>query len=391
MRCLNQPARLWAMRWLATTLGLLVWLACHPQPGSRGYARDAAVVPDADFNQLFAAHGNGWTGGDGTVSIGLPDGRSLWLFGDSFLGGVDPDGGRAADTPFIRNCALIHSQGRLTPLHGRRDGAPAALFQPAAAGQWYWPGDATVQDERLLIFLHRFKRTGPGLWDWQWMGTDLALITLPALQIENIRALPFTNGVRYGAAILERQSSIYIYGVAEAEGRQHLHVARTTDRTLAPDAWQFFSGNQWSPAPEQSASLLTGVGSQFSLIPYRRSYVLITMDGRTPFSGRLVAYQAPRPEGPFEGPVYLYQAPEADGDLAAYNPFVHPQFSRSGSLLISYNVNHLHDPAALYRDASIYRPRFIRLDLAHFLPSQPEVEHQFGGSWGWGTSRRGKR
>lgn len=391
MRCPNKLTRFWALRWFAAALGLLFLLACHPQPSSLGYDRDAAVVPDAEFNHLFAAHGDGWTGGDGTVSIQLPDGRSLWLFGDSFLGGVNPDGSRDAATPFIRNCAQIHFQGRLTPLYGQREGAPAALFQPAAADEWYWPGDGTVQEGRLFVFLHRFHRTGTGLWDWQWTGTDLALIGLPALHLETIRPLPFANGVRYGAAILEHQSSIYIYGVAEAAGRKQLHVARATTESLADGSWLFFDGDQWSTDPERSAPVLTGVGSQFSLMPYRQAYALITMDGRTPFSGRLVAYKAPRPEGPFQGPVFMYTAPEADSDVAAYNPFIHPQFTRQGRLLISYNVNHLHDPEALYRDAQIYRPRFVRLDLAHFLPSPPAVEHQFGGSWGWGTSRRGKR
>jgi hypothetical protein len=80
---------------------------------------------------------------------------------------------------------------------------------------------------------------------------------------------------------------------------------------------------------------LSGVSSQFSLIPHRSSYALITMDGRTPFSGRLVVYAAPQPEGPFQGPLSLYQAPEADGERAAYNPFVHPQFTRRGQLLVS--------------------------------------------------------
>jgi hypothetical protein len=32
-------------------------------------------------------------------------------------------------------------------------------------------------------------------------------------------------------------------------------------------------------------------------------------------------------------------------------------------VLVSYNLNHLNDPEALYRDAGLYRPRFIRVDL----------------------------
>ena len=89
--------------------------------------------------------------------------------------------------------------------------------------------------------------------------------------------------------------------------------------------------------------------------------------------------------------MFIFKAPEASDEVAAYNPFVHPQFTRQGRILVSYNVNHLHDPAMLYRDAHIYRPRFIRVDLARFLPAADEVEHEFGGSWGWGTGRSGRR
>lgn len=391
MQCSESPARFSALRWLAAILGVVVLLACHPQPHTHGHVSEAAVEPDADFNRLFAAPDNGWTGGDGTVSIRLPDGRSLWLFGDSFLGVVDPDGSRAADTPFIRNCALIQSPNGLTPLYGQRDGVPKAFFRPGSKDEWYWPGDGTVQGDRLMVFLHRFRQSRPGLWGWQWTGTDLALIGLPGLRLEAIQPLTVANGIRYGAALLEHQDRIYIYGVAETAGRKHLHVARTTGESLASGPWLFFDGDQWSPVPEHSVPVLTGAGSQFSIIPFRQGYALITMDGRTPFSGRLVAYTAPRPEGPFHGPVFLYEAPEASDAVAAYNPFVHTQFTRQGRLLISYNVNHLHDPEILFRDAYIYRPRFIRLDLAHFLPAPTKVEHQVGGHWEWGTRRRGRR
>ncbi len=389
MRFLDRAKRGVALRWLAT-MGLLLVLACHPPREARRFD-PPAVVPDAGFNRLFVAPGPGWTGGDGTVSVQLPDGRTLWLFGDSFLGRIDPDGTRSADTPFIRNCALIQSPGGLTPLYGQRQGAPAALFQTATRDEWYWPGDATLQAGRLLVFLHRFRSTGPGLWDWQWIGTDIAVLGLPGLGVEAIRPQPVATRTRFGAALLEHQGQVYIFGVTDAAGPRRLHVARAAAGSLLDPDWVFFDGRRWSPAPGRSAGVLTGVGSQFSVVPFRKGFVLITMDGRTPFSGRLVAYTASRPEGPFEGPIALFTAPEAGGDIAAYNPFVHPQFTQQNRILVSYNVNHLKDPTVLYRDAHLYRPRFIRVDLARGLPAASPVEHEFGGHWGWGTGRSGRR
>jgi hypothetical protein len=357
-----------AVLWVASLLG------CHPQHA----LAPAIVSPDPAFNQLFEGQGIGWTGGDGTVSIPLPDGRSFWLFGDSFLGTVDPDGRRAADTPFIHNCALIQNGAHLAPLYGLREGQPAAIFQPTARDEWYWPGDGTVHADRLFVFLHRFRPLRPGLWNWQWTGTEIALLGLPDLRVNAIRAVPINNGIRYGTALLEHKDRIYIYGVAASAGRNQLHVARTTADGLVAGRWQFFDGNTWSAGPERTAAVLNGVSSQFSVLPFRDGFVLITMDARTPFSGRLVAYRSLRPQGPFHGPVPIYDTPEASRDVAAYNPFVHPQFTRRGRILISYNVNHLHDPDILYQDARLYRPRFIRVDLALLLPDRLDGGHAFG-------------
>ncbi len=389
MRIFGRVRRHRPHRWLAT-LGLLLVLACGPLHDTERID-PPVVVPDAVFNRLFTAPDLGWTGGDGTVSVQLPDGRSLWLFGDSFLGRIDPDGTRPADTPFIRNSALIQSPGDLTPLVGQCRGVPAALFQTAAGDEWYWPGDATLQAGRLLVFLHRFRPTGPGLWDWQWIGTDIAVLGLPGLDLESIQPQPVATRIRFGAALLEHRGQVYIFGVTEAPGPKRMHVARTAAGSILESAWTFFDGRGWSPDPGRSIPVLTAVGRQFSVVPYRQSFVLIAMDGRTPFSGRLVAYTAPRPEGPYDGPVTLFKAPEAGGQVAAYNPFVHSQFTRQDRILISYNVNHLSDPSVLYRDAALYRPRFIRVDLARFLSIPPPVEHEFGGHWGWRLRRSGRR
>ena len=45
----------------------------------------------------------GWTGADGAYSVRLPSGDTLWLFSDTFWGGVNPEGKRAAGTRFINN------------------------------------------------------------------------------------------------------------------------------------------------------------------------------------------------------------------------------------------------------------------------------------------------
>ena len=65
-------------------------------------AKAANSVEAVYWDSVFTRYGNGWTGGDGAISYKLPDGRSLWLWGDSFLDTVYPDRHRPV-VGFIHN------------------------------------------------------------------------------------------------------------------------------------------------------------------------------------------------------------------------------------------------------------------------------------------------
>ena len=353
-----------AARWL---LFLLVgmFLACARLPGG-DTSPDLAGQPDPVFNQLFTRSGPGWTGGDGTLSVALPDGRTLWLFGDSFLGSVRPDGSRPVDSPLVRNCLVVQDGARLETRHGGTVRNPAAFLMPADPEAWYWPGDGTFTGRQVQVFYHRYRQVSEGMWGWAWDGTVVAVLTLPGLAVQRVTELPIANGVAYGAALLERFSWVYIFGVERRAGRNHLHVARAPRHDLeAP--WQFWAGDRWALEAAASRAIMAGVGRQFGVVPLNENIGLVTMDLRQPFSRRIVLYSAQSPTGPWQGPVEIYQAPEADHAVAAYNTFVHPQFDGPAGQLISYNLNHVHDPDALYADAALYRPRFIRADLERLI------------------------
>ena len=176
-------------------------------------------------------------------------------------------------------------------------------------------------------------------------------------------AVAHDHGVAYGAALSEKGAWVYIFGTEQRGAVKHLHVARAP-RSGLEGPWRYWTGRHWSDNPRASRSILDGVSSQFGVVNLRQGLGLVTMDDRQPFSDRMVAYWAEIPTGPWQGPVEIYRAPEASSAVVAYNPFIHPQFSphRNGDL-ISYNINHVHDPVTLYDDAGLYRPRFIRVDL----------------------------
>ena len=81
--------------------------------------------------------------------------------------------------------------GRPVPDHPRhRNGRRAASAAPAEQPeQWYWPSDATVEDDHLHVMALRMRATGTGPWDFEILGTDLVTYALPDLALRAIRPL----------------------------------------------------------------------------------------------------------------------------------------------------------------------------------------------------------
>ncbi|MBR9980522.1 MAG: DUF5005 domain-containing protein, partial [Desulfatitalea sp.] len=322
--------------------------------------------------RLFSPGNGGWSGGDGTLSIPLPDGRTVWLFGDSLLGAVAPDRSRASDAPFVRNCLVVQSGFDLQTHCRDANGGAVDTFPSGTPAAWYWPAHGLTVADRLLVFLHRFESTGPELWQWRWTGNALARFSLPELHLERITAAPSANGILYGVTVLEHPPWVYIFGTDDRPFPQQAHLARVASGRI-DGPWHYFDGRQWSGDPAASVPILSGVSTQYAVLAARDAFYLFTMDGREPFSHWLVAYRAHQPWGPWHGPLPLYPAPSDEGRVAVYNPFVHPQFTDNGRVLVSYNRNPIDDPDALYRDADLYRPRFVWVDLAAVDAQLPEV------------------
>lgn len=57
------------------------------------------------------------TGGDGTYSIPLPDGRSIFLMGDSYIGPVT-NGQRPTSDHMFRNTYILYDEGRVSAIYG---------------------------------------------------------------------------------------------------------------------------------------------------------------------------------------------------------------------------------------------------------------------------------
>jgi hypothetical protein len=104
---------------LLLALGFAPLAAAPPLPGR----------PEPQWDDLFRRQ-EGWTGGDATYSLSLGDGRTMWLFADSWIGPIK-DGGHGPGSRLVNNTIAIHKTPR------------AGAVPDAETLQFYWgPNDA---------------------------------------------------------------------------------------------------------------------------------------------------------------------------------------------------------------------------------------------------------
>lgn len=340
----------------------------------------AGVSTNTGLSSMFTRYGNsgaGWTGADSTYSARLPSGSDVWLFSDTFLPPITAPT-RPTSAPLVNNTLVPQSGSTLSTIHGGTAAAPEAVMRPATAGHWYWIGGGSVSGSNLEIPMTEWRKIGPSVWDIRWQANALARIPTSNLRAApTITALPSATGINWAAWTLREGSTTYVYGVEDLGADKYMHIAKVTG-SLA-NRWSFYKGGDpalpasWSATESDSIRVLDHVSNEHSVHKLRSGlYMMTTMDTSLAFNNEIVAYFSCKPTGPFVARTSLYRAPEAgpwgsylDGDVYAYNAHAHPQLSSSTNVVVTYNVNSLDATIGgdLYRDVSIYRPRFLNVAL----------------------------
>ena len=325
-----------------------------------GSATPFADAPAASLTAMWARPATGWTGADGTLSSTLPDGRTAWLFGDTFLGGVAANGSRAAITPMVSNTMVVQDPTCLTTRFGGTRRAPEALVRPTDRQQWSWPSQPYVDGAGLRVAMTRIRRTSSDDWGFAATGVDLATFALPGLELTSVVPLTDDPTVLWGAAVLTDGSDRYVFGVEDRGLAKHLHVAKVLGGDLAVAAsWRYWDGRGWSTTSTASARVADGVGNQLSVLRDGAGLALVS---QPVFSRHVVLLRAPAPEGPWTAQPDLAEVPDPGPEAWTYNATAHAGFTDGRSLLLSYNVN-AATSEGLYAQADRYRPRFLRATL----------------------------
>lgn len=269
---------------------------------------------------------------DGAGGIVLPDGRTLWLYGDKIAQG-QMDLGTHFQT--------VDQKGAATPLQ---------QLAPNRNGSWFWPlGGAFMEKGKLYAMLGQFKPGGSGSpMDIGFDHSVMAELDPKSLQVRGMRDLP-ADGVQWGSSVIHDGGHTYMYGIKDVGGKKSLRVAQTPL-------------GQASTAPLQDlGERLPQVGGSVSVVRNGKGFQLVTQQDQ--FGSQVHSYASDNPAGNWHQQGDIYQTPDQGQGNYSYNAQLHP-----GGLL-SYAV--AGDPQKMLSGQAPYGTRFYR--LPGYVPPRPVV------------------
>ncbi|VUD67368.1 hypothetical protein TDB9533_03758 [Thalassocella blandensis] len=322
----------------------------------------------------------GWTAADNDISVDLPDGRTLWLFNDSFYGTNHPDDnvfdGNGAR--FLRNAMVVHEKDNMLYSHysGTQENTTRYFesieASPNENDNFYWLGEAIFNPQlnKIQAYLIDVYDTGDGFAE----SSDrnyLAEFSYPELEFLGIQRQA-QHALNYEDFFIDGD---YLYLFTHKNPEQwvyHTYVARCDVDDLQGDkgSWRFYNGQDWVEDAEQSAIIGHFTAEGFVKLQ-SGNYAAVS---HPPVSGKLTVAFAERPEGPWTEPQDLYHIPQ-ETNYWSYMSNVHGQLA-NGSYSVSYSTNAWNEGwETVWADKYWYRQRFIQADLLQLSPYTKPFEN----------------
>lgn len=383
----------------------------------------AVAYKDWKYNKLFTRT-RGWNGGDGVLTVGLPDGSVFWTFNDSFYGRVNTADRSRGDCNFPRNSVMLqkatdgvlgeteddliwladyvnwtdpsaeryfHCRTHLRHPDGEKT-VDEILAGDIDQDRVYWSGDGTIYDGKLQMMW-----MGTASKELRALGTSLATYrldgTIPEgyylddipdylpkkgnyLYREKVTHQINDNAVSYGSTLCEADDGhTYLYGT----NGYGVLVARTATHDLY-SKWQYYVRPEegfdfvWQdeyPTKEQMERSQIMENNHQCNMPWvfkDGDYYYMTAQGPY-FAREVYIYRSKTPYGPFGEKRLLFVLP---GELDKLGPTayhwlymvnLHPALSREGELVFTTNS----DPDDFWKNfndpgsADYYRPFFYRV------------------------------
>ncbi len=330
-------------------------LGCSATPRATGEA-EARPLPEAEA--LFRGEPR-WLGADAALSVPLGPGRTLWLFGDTFV--ATSEALLRSQSRMVRNTVAIQrGDDPRTASMGFHwgtgaDGGPASFF-PERGERWFWPGHGIRMPRGpLVLFLYGLVATpGQGL-GFASAGYALAIIDEPDLPPERWRprivegpplafdAMPASAVVRQGAHVVA--VAIRMQGTHAGALVRYL-AASLAKGDLTGAEWWGGEARGWVPTAALGAQgpafVMDDAGSECSVHWDERTRCFLHVASYGFGATTIGLRRAPALTGPWSAPVTVYRPPESDRPRPfVYAAKAHPELTgpRKGDLLVTYATN----------------------------------------------------
>lgn len=290
-----------------------------------------------------------WRAADGNVTVALPDGKIVWLFGDT----------RRERRPFIHNSVLVQEGTRLTSTTGGQ------AIPNDSDGDFYWPTDGVVDGGLLRVFLGRVAHDGrPG--SFVNKGVALATFTFDErgfpmyAGMRNVSSEPEDVGIQWGTAAVSDGGYVYVYGQRRREdpwlfGRD-VYLARAPAGELVDlGTWRYWTGSSWVTSqflarPIEIAET-SRFSSNFSVDKVDDTWLVVSKEADAA-GNRIIEMAARGPAGPFSVTGTL-PAPSSS-EQWTYQAKGHPELALGdGRTLVTWNVQSRLRPV----DGDFVKPR----------------------------------
>jgi hypothetical protein len=325
-----------------------------------------------------------WLGADDAYSIPLPDGRDVWIFGDTLYGKQRLVHGDAPE--MVRNSIGVSTckAGQWNIDYTiRHDAGNKYLdfFQEHYAGTWYWAMDGVEYDQALwvtLLCVRNSPKASSAALGFEICGTDLAQVTkLGAdpndwkvayypLVPETLHANPSASAVVYG-------DNLYLFTLYEEGSRPTVltRIPLAGLQTAAKNLQYLGSDNQWHAGfvPAQAKPVMQHGAAEMSVRyhPELKKWISVLVDPVI-FSDKVLLRTAPSLEGPWTDGDVIYHipemqknSPEYDKDTFCYAGKEHPEFEK-GDLVFTYVCNTMN-VKKLETEMGIYYPKVVRMKM----------------------------
>lgn len=339
---------------------------------------------DTLFTNNFRLNPPGWIASDGALSLPLPDGRTIWMMGDSH---IDQQINASGEIPCLfnaKNCILVQDSSDFSIFETYFDATGSNAFErqfvkmPGDSLTTYWPASGTIRGDTAYTFWQRYLHDTTQVGNIAFSSMVVAKIKLPEIELIEVVPIPYQN-IFYGMSVIWDSTSQYYY----VYGRRTDFVlfkpllARCTYDNLLGN-WEFYSGvNTWSGNPLDAVPIAHEASAQYTVFYLHDEYHLYFQKNGflTCGQGRdMFIYSADNPWGPFTNPVLVYTMNDTfDGQYPkTYNGQAHPHFIDNNELLISYNLNKtcpgpcVGNPFGSQFNPDMYRPQFARVPICMF-------------------------